>query len=124
MLAKLACGTHKPNAQTILPREGVHLYFQSVNISDVRSLGGKLGREVKQVFAIETMDQLKQMDHSLLMQHFGSKTAQWLIALSNGLDDEPVTNRRLSKSIGCGKNFRGTVLYYHGNCLFYKNLSI
>ncbi|KAJ6221629.1 hypothetical protein RDWZM_000174 [Blomia tropicalis] len=107
MLAKLTCGKNKPNAQTILPMEGVPTYFESVRITDVRSLGGKLGKQVKEMFKIETMAQLNQISQFLLNSSFDSSTAKWLHQLTMGIDDEIVTNRKLSKSIGCGKNFPG-----------------
>lgn len=107
MLAKLACGVNKPNAQTILPMDGVATFFQRVDITDVRMLGGKMGRRVKQVLAVNTMDELNRIDQSLLTSNFDERTAKWLHDMSSGLDDEPVVDRRISKSIGCGKNFRG-----------------
>ncbi|KPM05566.1 DNA polymerase eta-like protein [Sarcoptes scabiei] len=107
MLSKLACGINKPNAQTILPMSGVPELFNRVKISDVRSLGGKLGHQIKQVFSIRTMSELSEIEQSNLEQFFDSKTAKWLQKLACGYDDEPVLDRKIAKSIGCGKMFRG-----------------
>lgn len=109
MLAKLACSTNKPNAQTILPQDGVAKFFERVPISDVRLLGGKLGNNVKTSFGIHTMKELRELDMEDLENVFDDKTARWLHTLSRGFDDEEVSNRRLAKSIGCGKNFPGNL---------------
>ncbi|CAG2101766.1 unnamed protein product [Medioppia subpectinata] len=106
-LAKLACGINKPNAQTILPRAGVDQFFKRMDISKVRSLGGKLGQSVKQAFGVNTMYELKCLDFIQLCRQYDQKTAKWLKEMGDGLDDEPVSDRQLSKSIGCGKNFPG-----------------
>lgn len=108
MLAKLACSLNKPNAQTILPRDGVATFFERVKISDVRLLGGKLGNSVKEQFQITTMKELNGVDRELLEEAFGKKTAAWLHSLSSGHEDEEIVSRKLAKSIGCGKNFPGT----------------
>lgn len=107
MLSKLACGINKPNSQTILPMEGVSALFQKIDLSDVRMLGGKLGQQIKEIFAIKTMYELKQIDKTLLAETFDDKTANWLFDLSCGIDEEPVSDRKTTKSIGCGKNFPG-----------------
>ena len=39
------------------------------------------------------------------MQRFGEKSGAWLAAVAVGRDDEPVQQRALPKSVGCGKNF-------------------
>jgi len=110
-LAKLACGLNKPNAQTILPKDGIEQLFKCMDINKVRSLGGKLGVQVKKLFAVDTMYQLKCIEFNQLCKHFERKTAKWLNDLANGIDDEPVSNRQVSKSLGCGKNFPGLHLY-------------
>jgi DNA polymerase eta len=107
MLAKLACGLNKPNAQTLLPRAGVGQLFPRIDISKVRSLGGKLGQNLKQAFGANTMYDLKCLEYQQLAAQYDQKTAKWLTDVANGYDDEPVSNRQLSKSIGCGKNFPG-----------------
>ncbi|OTF69947.1 hypothetical protein BLA29_005050 [Euroglyphus maynei] len=53
------------------------------------------------------MYQLSQVNRFTLNEKFDNRTAEWLYDLSNGIDNEPVSDRRITKSIGCGKNFRG-----------------
>lgn len=107
VLAKLACGLNKPNRQTILPMDSVAELFNSLAISKIRNLGGKLGTSVTETLGIENMGELTQFSLAQLGQHFGEKTGQWLYDLCRGIDFEPVKPRQLPKSIGCSKNFPG-----------------
>ena len=45
------------------------------------------------------------MPRERLTQRFGEKSGAWLAAVAVGRDDEPVQQRALPKSVGCGKNF-------------------
>ncbi|XP_072293156.1 DNA polymerase eta [Eucyclogobius newberryi] len=107
VLAKLACGFNKPNRQTILPLDSVPELFNSLSISKIRNLGGKLGTSIAEKLGIENMGELTQFSHAQLGQRFGEKTAQWLYDLCRGIEFEPVKPRQLPKSIGCSKNFPG-----------------
>ena len=115
MLAKLVCAVNKPNAQTILPQRGIEQLFRRTDIRKVRSLGGKLGAQVKQVFKINTMYELHCLEYKELAKIFDPKTAKWLKEVADGLDDDLVTNRQVTKSLGCGKNFPGIqpIIYYY-----------
>jgi DNA polymerase eta len=113
MLSKLCCAIHKPNAQTILPQSGVEQLFRKTDIKKVRSLGGKLGNQIKTAFKINTMFELKSLEFKDLTKIFDPKTAKWLRGVAEGLDDDPVSNRQISKSLGCGKNFPGIQRFLH-----------
>lgn len=107
MLAKLACGIHKPNQQTILPQAEVPELFSTLKVSKLRGLGGKLGDSIVEAFGVETVSDLSQVSLSSLRERFEEKTAQWLHSISRGLEFEIVRERDLPKSIGCSKNFPG-----------------
>ncbi|XP_076317217.1 uncharacterized protein LOC143229176 [Tachypleus tridentatus] len=107
MLAKLSCGLHKPQQQTIFPQDSVLLLYRELPVHKVRNLGGKLGEEVKEKLGIQTMGELSDISVRQLQRSFGEKTGSWLFEVAHGLDNEPVTARQLPKSIGCGKNFAG-----------------
>ena len=107
MLAKLACGIHKPNQQTILPQSEVHKLFTGLKVSKLRGLGGKLGDNIVDAFQVETVADLSKISLGDLKQRFEEKTAQWLHNISRGLEFEIVRERDLPKSIGCSKNFPG-----------------
>ncbi|XP_061172523.1 DNA polymerase eta-like [Saccostrea echinata] len=107
MLAKLVCGLHKPNKQTILPQSSVQQLFDTLPINKIRNLGGKLGQSVMEQLSIEKMGELCQFELHTLQQNFGDKTGAWLYEVCRGVEHEPVSARQLPKSIGCSKNFPG-----------------
>uniref|UniRef100_A0A673CJQ6 DNA polymerase eta n=1 Tax=Sphaeramia orbicularis TaxID=375764 RepID=A0A673CJQ6_9TELE len=107
VLAKLACGLNKPNRQTVLPLDSVTELFNSLPISKIRNLGGKLGASITETLKIENMGELTRFSQAQLGQHFGEKTGQWLYDLCRGIEFEAVKPRQLPKSIGCSKNFPG-----------------
>ncbi|XP_031567727.1 DNA polymerase eta-like [Actinia tenebrosa] len=108
MLAKLACGLHKPNQQTILPMHCVPELFKTVKLKKIRNLGGKLGLDVSASLNAEYMGDIAKYSLNELKTRFGDKTGEWIHQLSHGIDNEPVRVRQLPKSVGCGKNFPGT----------------
>ncbi|XP_039996080.1 DNA polymerase eta isoform X2 [Xiphias gladius] len=107
VLAKLACGLNKPNRQTVLPLDSVTELFNSLPISKIRNLGGKLGASITETLGVENMGDLTRFSQAQLVQHFGEKTGQWLYDLCRGIEFEAVKPRQLPKSIGCSKNFPG-----------------
>ncbi|XP_064490401.1 DNA polymerase eta-like isoform X2 [Ornithodoros turicata] len=107
VLAKLACGLHKPNQQTVLTQGAVPSLFATLPVNKVRNLGGKLGEDIKETLQVETLGEVTRFSQESLITTFGEKTGSWLYHLSRGIDHEPVTLRKLAKSIGCGKNFNG-----------------
>lgn len=107
MLAKLSCGFHKPNQQTVLPQSHVGELWESTEVGKVRNLGGKLGESLTEELGCVTMADLGRLSLHRLQGRYDDKTAHWLHNLGKGIDCEPVTSRQLPKSIGCGKNFQG-----------------
>ena len=73
-MAKLACGLHKPNQQTILPEDGIEELFQNLPIHKVRSLGGKFGLTLAEDLNIKTMGELRQFEERELVKKYDEKT--------------------------------------------------
>ncbi|XP_072141545.1 DNA polymerase eta-like isoform X2 [Dermacentor andersoni] len=107
VLAKLACGLHKPNKQTVLTEAGVPVLFATLPVHKLRKLGGKLGQDIQKLLQVEVVADVLRFSQDQLSSSFGHKTGTWLYQLVRGIDLEPVTPRKLAQSIGCGKNFRG-----------------
>ncbi|XP_022097296.1 DNA polymerase eta-like [Acanthaster planci] len=107
VLAKLACGLHKPKKQTVVPKQSVERLFKTLPINKIRNLGGKLGRSLTEDLGVEFMGDLCRYTEKQLQAKLGDKTGAWLYGLCRGVDDEPIRARLLPKSVGCGKNFRG-----------------
>lgn len=73
ILAKLACGLHKPNRQTILPQSQVPVLYQTLPIKKVRSLGGKFGDYVATVLGCTVMGDLAKFTLPKLQEKFDEK---------------------------------------------------
>ena len=106
VLAKLAAGLHKPKSQTILPDCGKKQVLARTEIQKLRSLGGKFGQQIIERLHIQFVDQINNFTIEQLRALFDEKTAEYMLGLANGIDDEKVVARKLSKSIGCGKSKR------------------
>lgn len=74
ILAKLACGLHKPNQQTLLPSSSVPRLFETIPIKKVKNLGGKLGNRVKDEFNCKFMSDLAAIPLCDLQKKFDTKT--------------------------------------------------
>ncbi|XP_043595263.1 DNApol-eta isoform X1 [Bombus pyrosoma] len=107
ILAKLACGLHKPNRQTILPTTAVSTLYSTLPIKKVRNLGGKFGDVVVESLNCNVMGDLVQYSLQYLQKRFDEKTGLWLYNIARGIDNEPVNIRLVSKSIGACKKFPG-----------------
>ncbi|XP_071491859.1 DNA polymerase eta-like [Diadema antillarum] len=107
MLAKIACGFHKPNRQSVLPPAALEGVFKTVPVRKFRNLGGKLGHSLSEDLGVEYMGDLLRYTEKQLQMRYGDKTGSWLFGICRGVDDEPVRPRQLPKSTGCSKNFTG-----------------
>ncbi|XP_018578223.1 N-acetyltransferase eso1 [Anoplophora glabripennis] len=107
ILAKLVCGLHKPNKQTILPQESVPKLYKELPLKKVPGLGGKFGISISDKLNISKIGELVTFSEKHLVKYFDEKTAKWLYNIARGIDYEAVTTRLISKSIGCCKKFPG-----------------
>ena len=60
---------------------------------------------MKAELQLSTCGELAAVERSQLQRLFGAKDAGRLWILANGEDEDPVKDRELPKSIGCGKSF-------------------
>lgn len=74
ILAKLVCGLHKPNKQTILPHEAVPQLYEDMPIKKITSLGGKFGNSVVEKLGIEFMGELSKFTQKDLIKKFDEKS--------------------------------------------------
>ena len=107
IMSKLACGFKKPNGLSIFPKAGLEEIWKKTPIKKIRNLGGKLGAHLSSNFQIELMSELSSIPFEQLQAAVGGKSAEWISGILQGNDDEPVSSRLISKSVGCGKNFNG-----------------
>lgn len=74
ILAKLVCGLHKPNKQTILPQSGIADLYKDLPIRKIQSLGGKLGETIARELQISYMGDLINFSEKQLIKKFDEKT--------------------------------------------------
>lgn len=75
MLAKLACGLHKPDQQTVLPQYQVGELWENLEVGKVRNLGGKLGDSLTEELGCVKMGDLAKLSLSRLQGRYDDKTA-------------------------------------------------
>ncbi|XP_044727872.1 DNApol-eta [Chrysoperla carnea] len=107
ILAKLTCGFHKPNKQTVLPHVNVPVLYKELPIKKIKSLGGKFGESLSEDLNITYMSELEKFSEKALQEKYDTKLGTWLYNIARGVDMEPVTVRLCPKSIGCCKRFPG-----------------
>ena len=105
IVAKLAAGTHKPNAQTIITLDNIPALYQTINFTKIRNFGGKLGKAMQEELQIEWASELLKFSQADLISRYGDKTGQWIYNIARGMDFEPVKHRSLVKQSACSKNF-------------------
>ena len=106
IIAKLGCGLHKPNQQTVVPLVSTASLLAPLDIGRLRGLGAKLGDKLKRELQCETVGELAAIPKSKLVAVVGTSVAEHVDLLRHGEDREEVKDRSLPKSIGCGKTFR------------------
>lgn len=74
ILAKLACGFHKPNQQTILASEAVPELFITLPLKKIKRLGGKFGESVSQSLQVTHVGDLLPFGEKELIKKFDEKT--------------------------------------------------
>jgi len=114
LLAKLVSGKHKPDKQTLLPNNEIIGLLDRLALQDLNGFGGKLGEHLVKTQNILNVGDLREFSVTELMEmiptaSFNAKenTAKWIHDACRGICHEPVESRLQSKSIGCGKTFRG-----------------
>lgn len=105
MLAKIASGMNKPNKQTVVPFSAVRGLLDSLPLTKVRHLGGKLGQLVKEKLGAKLAGDLLQYPLGHLVAHFGEETGVWLWNVTRGNLVEKITPRSKVKSMASAKQF-------------------
>lgn len=74
VLAKLCCGFHKPNRQTVVPQSSIIGLYKTLPAKKVRSLGGKLGDDLENRLGIKVMADLEKFSENELQKNYDMKT--------------------------------------------------
>eukprot|EP00850_Spirogloea_muscicola_P002788 SM000011S18966 [mRNA] locus=s11:117343:121843:+ [translate_table: standard] len=106
MLAKMACGLHKPNAQTSLPATVVASFIAPLPARKVPGVGHHFSRALQDI-GVQTILDLQQLSLDHLISIFGPQVGTFMHEASRGLDGTPVRDRGPPKSISVEDSFRG-----------------
>ncbi len=106
-IAKMASDLQKPDGLTIVRPEEVASFLAPLPVGKISGVGAKTGKFLTEV-GIETVGQLSKVPAKKLNEWFG-KGGVWLWAIANGLEESPVEERPLRKSISVEQTFEHDV---------------
>ena len=109
LLAKLATGLRKPDAQTLLPPVSTAALLRDLPLARLRGLGGAFGAQVAAELHLTTVGELAAVPLARLQAKFGEERGASVHALAHGRSDEPVKDRGVPLTIGASKTFRGAL---------------
>lgn len=106
ILAKLGCGLHKPDQQTILLPHSVQLLMRDLPVDRLTGLGGQFGESIKTVLGVETVGDLLAKPRAEVLAAFPERGG-WLLDFVAGKDSavDSVKDRQLTKSLANSKTF-------------------
>tara|TARA_B100001123_G_scaffold163941_1_gene188893 strand:+ start:67585 stop:68655 length:1071 start_codon:yes stop_codon:yes gene_type:complete len=102
-IAKIASGWQKPDGLTIVPTQKVEQFLQNLPVEALWGVGPVTAKKLKRSGIIRLVD-IRNFKASELKNIVG-RQSDWLIKLSHGQDDRPVTPDRVIKSNGCENTF-------------------
>ncbi|KAJ3299161.1 DNA-directed DNA polymerase eta rad30 [Borealophlyctis nickersoniae] len=108
-LAKLCSALNKPDKQTILRESQVLKFMESLPMSKIRNLGGKLGEQVEAELGIENAGELWKYPLDVLKSKFGDGVGVWLHDICRGICHDEVTERNMTKSMAACKSLRPSI---------------
>jgi nucleotidyltransferase/DNA polymerase involved in DNA repair len=121
---------NKPAKQTVIVPSVIPQMMNSLPITRLKGFGGKLGKELIEFYCSELSllgnfyemtdvtvgEFLSRMSEGSLNRRFGDEKARHILNMCRGEgDDILVDDRHLSKSVICGKTFRGTHMHTFAN---------
>jgi len=102
-ISKMASDMQKPNGLTIVQPEEVDKFLEPLPVGKISGVGKKT-TEYLNARGIETIGQLREIEAQKLTDWFG-KGGVWLWAIANGIEETPVEERGLRKSISVEQTF-------------------
>ncbi len=102
-MAKMASDLHKPDGLTIVRRDEIKAFLEPLPVNRISGVGKKTGEFLKEQ-GIETIGQLSRVPAKKLNDWFG-KGGVWLWGIANGIEETPVEERPLRKSISVEQTF-------------------
>ena len=112
-LAKLGCGLHKPNQQTIVLPRHIEGLLADLPLDRLQGLGGKEGKAIIERLGIKTAGDLAALTPGDLLRTGACSdegSARLYIAMARGTYRDPVVHRMTYKSFAASKTFFRTPL--------------
>ncbi|MBN3295495.1 POLI polymerase, partial [Amia calva] len=106
LLAKLVCGTFKPNQQTTLLPESISRLMSSLeHVMKVPGVGYRTAQRLL-ALGLHSVEDLRLFPLAELEKELGAATAQRIQSLSHGIDEAPVTPTGPPQSLSNEDSFR------------------
>ncbi|HEX4920774.1 MAG TPA: DNA polymerase IV [Candidatus Bathyarchaeia archaeon] len=102
-IAKMASDMHKPDGLTTVRPAEVRAFLDPLPVSKISGVGKKT-TELLEENGIQTIGQLSKVPAKRLTDLFG-KGGVWLWGIANGIEEAPVEERGLRKSISVEQTF-------------------
>jgi DNA polymerase IV (archaeal DinB-like DNA polymerase) len=102
-ISKMASDMQKPDGLTMVPPETVDSFLEPLPVNKISGVGKKT-TELLHEKGIETIGQLRKVEAKKLTDWFG-KGGVWLWAIANGIEETPVEERGLRKSVSVEQTF-------------------
>src|SRR6266849_2789786 len=106
-IAKMASDINKPDGLTTVRPDDVKAFLEPLSVNKISGVGKKT-TEFLQEHGVETIGQLSQIPAKKLTDWFG-KGGVWLWAIANGIEETPVEERPLRKSVSVEQTFERDV---------------
>ena len=106
--AKIAAEYQKPNGLTTVEPSKVLEFLRPLPVSAITGVGPKT-REFLESIGVKSIGDLQALQGEELVKHFG-KTGVWLWGVAHGLEEIPVRERTLMKSLSAEHTFDSDVL--------------
>ncbi|KAJ1858972.1 N-acetyltransferase eso1 [Coemansia sp. RSA 1822] len=104
-LAKIGSGLNKPDQQTVILSSQAESFLYLYPVTNIPSLGGKLGALVENAFGAQTAGDLMNHTVDQLALKLGPEQAQFLYNRCHGIDDSPVEDNKEPGTLTSAKNF-------------------
>ncbi|KAK4553678.1 N-acetyltransferase eso1 [Recurvomyces mirabilis] len=105
LLAKLAAGYKKPNAQTVVLPSGIHTFLSPIEYPKLRGMARQLGEKCQTAFGGSTVSDLKRIPLHTLCSKLGSEQGSFVFRSMRGVDTSEVVPRLRPKSMLSQKTF-------------------
>ena len=102
-IAKIASDTKKPDGLTIVRPDEVRAFLEPLSVGKISGVGKKTTIYLEER-GIQTIGQLSKVPAKSLTDWFG-KGGVWLWGIANGIEESPVEERPLRKSISVEQTF-------------------